>query len=411
MSLSLDNFPNLSPKEQQEILQGAALKPPNGVISNFKNPPNGNAWGLFIIVFCLFMTTVAGLMRLYSRFILKKAHVEDYLGLLAYAAFVGCAGNLFAIYHISGFFVHQWNVRLVDYLDIAEILIIFTICYCLTMTFAKPAILLEWIRIFVPHRERNSFYWVAWVLIVTNVMLYFSATIATIFNCTPPKKSWEPWVEGICSNRRALDVGVAFFNLAIDTFILALPQKIIWRLQMTMSRRIGVATVFSVGVLACGCAIGRLYYNWIAEYSGQGDTTYSICALFFWAFGELSCVLLVFFVPCIPKAIGENRIHKLASLLNSQKSNKESSKSRRANFWPPTIGNVSVRPREYRAMGDGGTSVVSLSELEPRERTEHRRGANIDVEVAFSKTSEEAHQPSTYQETEIVERQHPWMRS
>ncbi|KAI1802860.1 hypothetical protein F4811DRAFT_562889 [Daldinia bambusicola] len=394
--MSLADFPRLSFEEQQAILQSAALEPPPNTVSNFDSPPNGNAQGLFAVVFCVLLTTLAGFMRIRSRFILKTVHIEDYLGILAYLAFLGCAGCLFAIYHLSGFYVHQWNIRLGTYLDIAEVLIIFTICYCLTMTFSKPAILLEWIRIFVPHHERNAFYWTAWALIVINVALYISSCIATIFNCTPPNKSWKPWVEGFCSDRRALDVGMGFFNLAMDVFILVLPQRVIWRLQMTKARRIGVTVVFSVGVLACGCAVGRLYFNWIAEYSGQGDTTYTVSALFLWGYAELACVLLVFFVPCIPKAVGDERLHKIASLWSSlTTSNKSSSTSNKTRTWPRTIGSISTRSRAYRTMAHSERSMMSSSELELGDNTTayghgKDRGAGINVEVAFSRSSESA---------------------
>jgi hypothetical protein len=76
--MSLDNFTSLSPAEQQALLSGPALPPPPGVLSDFDDPPNGNAEGASIMAICLFAVAVSGLMRIYSRiFVVKRARVED----------------------------------------------------------------------------------------------------------------------------------------------------------------------------------------------------------------------------------------------------------------------------------------------------------------------------------------------
>lgn len=75
---SIDDFPNLPPAEQQAILNGPALTPPDGVIPNFTNPPNRNGEVLAVIIVCLSLTTVTLLGRLYSRvFLVKALHIED----------------------------------------------------------------------------------------------------------------------------------------------------------------------------------------------------------------------------------------------------------------------------------------------------------------------------------------------
>jgi hypothetical protein len=55
-------------------------------------------------------------------------------------------------------------------------------------------------------------------------------------------------------------------------------------------------------------AIGRLYAYSRVQYTvnlgDNHDTTYTASPTFQWAFGEITCVLLVFTVPWIPRAIG-----------------------------------------------------------------------------------------------------------
>ena len=48
---------------------------------------------------------------------------------------------------------------------------------------------------------------------------------------------------------KALDLTSASINFIIDVVVLILPQKVIWGLQMSFSKRLGVSTVFMFGFL------------------------------------------------------------------------------------------------------------------------------------------------------------------
>lgn len=78
MASVIQNFPNLPPEVQEQILNGPARAPPPGVVPNFDNPPNRTPEAIAVIVVCLFFSTAAVLGRIYSRvFILKKVRLED----------------------------------------------------------------------------------------------------------------------------------------------------------------------------------------------------------------------------------------------------------------------------------------------------------------------------------------------
>jgi hypothetical protein len=116
------------------------------------------------------------------------------------------------------------------------------------MLLLKTAVMLEWIRIFVPHRTRNIFYWSSIILIAMNAV--FAAGIAVaLAACRPMEKRWHFWVAGTCMESRARDIASAAINLVLDTFILALPQRIIWNLQTNARRKTSFAVAFSVGLL------------------------------------------------------------------------------------------------------------------------------------------------------------------
>lgn len=84
---------------------------------------------------------------------------------------------------------------------------------------------------------------------VVNMVYYTTALIAGNLSCFPFQYIWDKTIPGRCVNRKALDVSTAALNLLSHLLILLLPHTIIWKLQMTLSRKIGVGIVFSVGLM------------------------------------------------------------------------------------------------------------------------------------------------------------------
>lgn len=74
----MENFPNYPPEVQEAILNGPAMLPPKGMVSDFDNPPNSNPEALAVAVVCILLALVAASSRAYSSlFVAKKLHLED----------------------------------------------------------------------------------------------------------------------------------------------------------------------------------------------------------------------------------------------------------------------------------------------------------------------------------------------
>jgi large subunit ribosomal protein L36e len=54
---------------------------------------------------------------------------------------------------------------------------------------------------------------------------------------------------GRCLDVRAINIAAAAINTVSDLSILVLPQKVIWELQMSVKRKVGVSAIFLAGVL------------------------------------------------------------------------------------------------------------------------------------------------------------------
>lgn len=67
--------------------------------------------------------------------------------------------------------------------------------------------------------------------------------------CEPVQFNWDKTIEGSCSGQRYAFLATGIVNLLIDVFIVVLPMPLVFRLQMSIGRRISVAAMFSLGAL------------------------------------------------------------------------------------------------------------------------------------------------------------------
>jgi hypothetical protein len=121
-----------------------------------------------------------------------------------------------------GYYVHQWDVRLRDLSRIlyvgfdsfymrnigrtnhGKIIYNCTALYEATMLALKVAILKDWVRMFVPLGTRNTFWWIAHVLMVLNVIYYTASIIVSAFACNPRDAIWDKTIPSKCIDTKAV---------------------------------------------------------------------------------------------------------------------------------------------------------------------------------------------------------------
>jgi hypothetical protein len=145
--------------------------------------------------------------------------------------------------HTCKLFKH-YDDEFLQYMHIAYTL------YGLTMLFIKAAIIAQCIRILTPLGVRTTAYWIFQVLLWTHAVVYIANTFLEIFICDPRAKAWDyTIVDGKCLDIDAVHITSAAVNLISDIVLVAIPQLIIWRMQMPIRRRWAVSSVFLVGLL------------------------------------------------------------------------------------------------------------------------------------------------------------------
>ena len=117
--------------------------------------------------------------------------------------------------------------------------------YTITLVLAKISILYLYRSIF-PGRDFR----IATNLIGAFVLCWgISVPLITIFSCKPIDGSWDITVPSSCINRRNLFIGFAVLNILADVFILALPMREVWRLQVALRQKLMISGMFLLGGL------------------------------------------------------------------------------------------------------------------------------------------------------------------
>jgi hypothetical protein len=184
----------------------------------------------------------------------------------------------------------------------------------------KAAILLQWTRIFVPLGTRNAFWWISQSLLWLTVLLYLGATLAGVLQCNPVEKAWNVLIlNGKCINFEALELATSAFNAVSDIIILVLPQRTIWRLQMSTLKKLGVSVVFAFGLVfvfplpvvcttlanpksrTCTAAIARVWI--LVMLLRSEDKIWFTAALSMWTQIEITCLFIVYSLPALPSVL------------------------------------------------------------------------------------------------------------
>jgi hypothetical protein len=106
---------------------------------------------------------------------------------------------------------------------------------------------------FAPRGRRSEgyFWWGCVAVIFVQVAAGISIVVALNMQCIPHSAIWDITILSTskCFNLYKLQVASASIQLISDVAILLLPQQVIWSLNMTWLKRLGVSFIFGLGLL------------------------------------------------------------------------------------------------------------------------------------------------------------------
>ncbi|KAK3382593.1 hypothetical protein B0T24DRAFT_645274 [Lasiosphaeria ovina] len=361
----MDQFPYLPKATQDALLAGPALAPPPGVTPNFKNPPNNNALAHGVMAACLAVSTLCLLLRIWLAILSRRVK----------GCYLGWTFCCYRLVDVVGYFVHQWDVILRSLIDLSYYVSIGGVLYSVTLPLLKVAILLEWTQMFVPRGTRNAFWWTCWALIGVQVLFGIAAVVALNLVCVPYRAIYDFTVPGKCYNKHTVDLASASVHLLTDVIMLVLPQRVIWGLQLSLRKKLGVSVVFSLGLLALVSAICRLQVT--VTYATAQDVTYTLGPVVFWAFAEMTCGFVVSCMPAAPRLLKETRVlHRIKKALGMQTTTLDGTTGATAGMSRSkgTALNMSkpaTAADKYHMIDEDGVSLENLGGGAKSESTEH----------------------------------------
>lgn len=120
--------------------------------------------------------------------------------------------------------------------------------YYLAQAFTKFSVCVFYLRLSPNQTFRRLVY-----ATMIFVACYSVATIlVNFFACTPIAAAWDPTLlkrpGAFCINRFVFYFAQAGLNIGTDVWIVALPMKTVWSLQMKFRQRLTVSLIFAAGL-------------------------------------------------------------------------------------------------------------------------------------------------------------------
>ncbi|KAL8914310.1 MAG: hypothetical protein Q9171_001030 [Xanthocarpia ochracea] len=286
------------------LLDGPALQPPPGVVANVTNRSDEQFWYYVCISVCTVIPGNLLCLRFYTKLrIIRKVDLTDYLTITSFALYLAMwlVGRQILA---NGAAVHQWNVQLKHLIRLRYWLYVSQILYAPIIFLVKAAILLQYLRLLAPTKTVNpSMFIGARVIIVVTGVYYTICTPVIIWACTPREKIWNPLItEGHCLHDNIAVIFACLFNIASDVAILVLPARSVWRLQIPRRKKIGIVSLFAIGLLACLANVCVIIYT-VRMGEEDADFTYNAAWQCFWVYAEISLGIIVTCTLTLPKFI------------------------------------------------------------------------------------------------------------
>ncbi|KAH7391671.1 hypothetical protein BKA64DRAFT_111454 [Cadophora sp. MPI-SDFR-AT-0126] len=270
---------------------GSVPAPP-GATPNFEHPQDVfYTLNLAVQISCIAVTTPSVLLRSYIKArIVKVFGIEDWCCLIAW---------IFSTYFFASGIVlgqqgggyHDWELTTPAFMRFKKTLYFDIIFHSPTTFFVKATLLLLFVRVFSPKRNVvRGIYCFATLLL----LYYTSTSLAKVWVCTPIGAFWNPAIRKSCIDTDSVFRMDNILSVITDLVILILPVPLMWSVQVTRKKKIGISMLLGAGGLATSCSGARLI---ITSAENIHDATLAATQFKMLAVAELAIALTCACVP------------------------------------------------------------------------------------------------------------------
>ncbi|KAI0812128.1 hypothetical protein GGR55DRAFT_640494 [Xylaria sp. FL0064] len=236
----------------------------------------------------------------------------------------------------------MWLPDALKYFSIASwVYLILTACVKLTFLFFYR-------RVFTTRTIRRYFIDSAIVFIT---LLNLALLIATVFECTPVQREWNPLIPGHCFNPVILPYFSGISSSATDIYVLVLPITLLWGLNMNMQRKLRLTAIFSLGILSVASSLVRLAET--PSLRTSPDATWTISNIVVWAALEVNVGIICSCFTILPAFFERHTSSTTKDFLSRLFSS--SSSKRKTDDADPSAKAISNHWSRYEHLGDSET--------------------------------------------------------
>ncbi|KAE9568818.1 hypothetical protein CGMCC3_g15048 [Colletotrichum fructicola] len=163
-----------------------------------------------------------------------------------------------------------------------------------TLGFPKLAVVCLLSRLLAPGKLHLR---ILWALSIGCVISLTVTVMTLLLQCSPPSAAWNFDLPRDCIKPKVIE-GLAFWasswSAFLDFYLAIYPAVVLWRLQMSMKKKIGLTIALGMGVIS-GC-VGIVKTTGIPTFLSE-DVSYELCEPLYWTSIEGNLIIIA---ACIP---------------------------------------------------------------------------------------------------------------
>ncbi|KAJ5173917.1 uncharacterized protein N7500_001848 [Penicillium coprophilum] len=272
--------------------------------------------GLIVMTSIFFLTGIfAVVLRFYSRRLTKIPPGPDDWFALSSLFFVLALNGIFLSGIIQGaitghsIVLNNWPQPSALEVLVQKYKYAFQTTEKIAFGLIKLSILLLWKRMLSPIRSFQLFCWFMIGIVAAWSISFF---FATLFQCgTNWDWNWAPIKFFLTECTDTLNMLTVFCgtDLLTDFVIMFMPVPIIWKLQMSIKKKIGVTSVFMVGIFTIGAGVARTYIYLVTSYDKEDNPDFiaDFTLFILWSEIEVNVAMIVCCMPVFGPVLGQCR--------------------------------------------------------------------------------------------------------
>ncbi|KAI1199745.1 hypothetical protein F5X97DRAFT_341494 [Nemania serpens] len=258
-----------------DLSQIPLMPNPDGSPPNFIDPPSLKGVTIAVSTILLSASAIIVPLRLQTNHkIYSRLAYDDYFCIIAWALAIIHAGLVISETPTAR---HTWDIPLsaIDASWVKRTAVLGTI-YGPALWFAKTAILTLYLRLF---SVVNWLRWCCYIGIVFLFATYWSLVpVSIIYNFPHGNEKWDLTTTTKSVNSQVAYLIAGAISVISDIYIFILPFPILFKLQTSLRRKIGLSIVFSTAIIGIISSIFVFYFRIILWENKTLDPYWNVSA-------------------------------------------------------------------------------------------------------------------------------------